>query len=66
LPPVQLDDDEATAVVVSLRSATSHTVTGLAEASVRALVKLDQVLPVRLTDECVIPVLLVLVGEAAR
>ena len=48
MPPLQLDDDEAIAVVVSLRSATSHTVAGLAEASVSALAKLDQVLPRRL------------------
>jgi predicted DNA-binding transcriptional regulator YafY len=50
LPPLQLDDDEAIAVVVSLRSATSHTVSGLAEASVSALAKLDQVLPARLRE----------------
>jgi predicted DNA-binding transcriptional regulator YafY len=50
LPPLQLDDDEAIAVVISLRSATSHTVTGLAEASVSALAKLDQMLPARLRE----------------
>lgn len=50
LPPLQLDDDEAIAIVLSLRSATSHTVTGLAEASVSALAKLDQVLPARLRE----------------
>ena len=50
LPPLQLDDDEAIAVVLSLRSATAHTVTGLAEASVSALAKLDQVLPARLRE----------------
>ncbi len=48
MPPLQLDDDEAIAVVVSLRSATGQSVTGLAEASVSALAKLDQVLPARL------------------
>jgi predicted DNA-binding transcriptional regulator YafY len=48
LPPLLLDDDEAIAVVVSLRSAASHTVAGLSEASVSALAKLDQVLPARL------------------
>ena len=48
LPPLQLDDDEAIAVVVGLRSAASHSVTGLAEASVSALTKLDQILPARL------------------
>src|SRR5207245_75176 len=50
LPPLLLDDDEATAVVVSLRSAASHTVAGLSEASVSALAKLDQVLPARLRE----------------
>ena len=50
LPPLQLDDDEAIAVVVSLRSAASHSVAGLSEASVSALAKLDQVLPARLRE----------------
>jgi predicted DNA-binding transcriptional regulator YafY len=50
LPPLLLDDDEAIAVVVSLRSAASHTVAGLADASVSALAKLDQVLPARLRE----------------
>jgi predicted DNA-binding transcriptional regulator YafY len=50
LPPLLLYDDEAIAVVVSLRSAASHTVAGLAEASVSALAKLDQVLPARLRE----------------
>lgn len=50
LPPLMLDDDEAIAVVVSLRSAASYTVAGLSEASVSALAKLDQVLPARLRE----------------
>ena len=50
LPPLQLDDDEAIAVVLSLRSATAQTVTGLGEASVRALAKLDQMLPAKLRE----------------
>jgi predicted DNA-binding transcriptional regulator YafY len=50
LPPLLLDDDEAIAVVVSLRSAASHTVAGLSEASVSAQAKLDQVLPARLRE----------------
>jgi len=50
LPPLLLADDEAIAVVVSLRSAASHTVAGLSEASVTALAKLDQVLPARLRE----------------
>jgi len=48
LPPLLLDDDEAIAVVVGLRAAATHMVAGLPDASVRALAKLDQVLPARL------------------
>ena len=48
LPPLLLDDEEAVAVAVSLRTAASGTVTGIAEASVRALTKVQQVLPARL------------------
>jgi predicted DNA-binding transcriptional regulator YafY len=48
LPPLLLDDDEAVAVAVGLRTAASGTVTGIEEASVRALAKLQQVLPQRL------------------
>ncbi len=50
LPPLLLDDDEAIAVVLSLRSAAGHTVSGLPEACVSALAKLDQVLPARLRE----------------
>jgi predicted DNA-binding transcriptional regulator YafY len=49
LPPLLLDDDEAVAVAVSLRTAASGTVAGIGEASVRALLKLEQVLPSRLS-----------------
>jgi len=48
LPPLLLDDDEAVAVAVGLRTAASGTVTGIEEASVRALAKLQQLLPSRL------------------
>ena len=48
LPPLLLDDDEAVAVAVGLRTAASGTVTGMEEASMRALAKLQQVLPSRL------------------
>ncbi|MET3987841.1 YafY family protein [Streptomyces sp. PvR034] len=41
LPPLLLDDDEAVAVAIGLR-------TGIGEASVRALAKLERVLPARL------------------
>ena len=45
MPPLLLDDDEAVAVAVGLRAAADGTVTGLEEATVSALAKLDQVLP---------------------
>jgi len=48
LPPLLLDDDEAVAVAVGLRTAASGTVAGIEEASLRALSKLEQVLPARL------------------
>jgi predicted DNA-binding transcriptional regulator YafY len=48
LPPLLLDDDEAIAVAIGLRTAATGTVAGIEEASVRALTKLEQVLPSRL------------------
>lgn len=48
LPPLLLDDDEAVAIAVGLRTAAGGTVSGIEEASLRALIKLEQVLPSRL------------------
>ena len=48
MPPLLLDDDEAVAIAVGLRSAAGAAVAGIEEASIRALVKLEQVLPSRL------------------
>ncbi|MBV2366609.1 HTH domain-containing protein [Streptomonospora sp. NEAU-YY374] len=48
LPPLLLDDEEAVAVAVGLRTAATGTVAGIAETSVRALAKLERVLPARL------------------
>jgi predicted DNA-binding transcriptional regulator YafY len=48
LPPLLLDDAEAVAVAVGLRSAAAGSLTGVEETSVRALAKLEQVLPDRL------------------
>ncbi|WP_461066402.1 helix-turn-helix transcriptional regulator [Streptomyces pseudoechinosporeus] len=48
LPPLLLDDDEAVAVVVGLRTAAGGSVAGIEESSLRALTKLEQVLPARL------------------
>lgn len=48
LPPLLLDDAEAVAVAVGLRAATAVSISGIEETSVRALAKLEQVLPSRL------------------
>lgn len=48
LPPLPLDDDEAVAVAVALRSAAGGGVAGLEDAGLTALAKLQQVLPDRL------------------
>lgn len=51
LPPLLLDDAEAIATAVSLRLAAGGTVAGAGEAALRALTKLDQVMPPRLRAE---------------
>ncbi|WP_204072492.1 helix-turn-helix transcriptional regulator [Planotetraspora phitsanulokensis] len=48
LPPLLLDDEEAVAVAVGLRTAAGGAIAGLEETSLRALAKLEQVLPSRL------------------
>jgi len=48
LPPLLLEDDEAVALAVGLRTAAAGAVTGIEESSLRALAKLEQVLPSRL------------------
>jgi predicted DNA-binding transcriptional regulator YafY len=48
MPPLLLDDDEVIAVSVGLRTATGAGVAGIEEASLRALVKLEQLMPSRL------------------
>ena len=45
MPPLLLDDAEAVAVAVGLRSAASGSIAGIEETSVRALAKLEQILP---------------------
>jgi predicted DNA-binding transcriptional regulator YafY len=45
LPPLLLDDDEAVAIAVSLRSAASGPIAGIEDVSVRALMKIEQLLP---------------------
>ncbi len=48
LPPLLLDDDEAVAVAIGLRGAAAGSVAGIEDSSVRALAKLDRLLPSRL------------------
>ena len=48
MPPLLLDDDEAIAIAVGLSTAARASVTGIEETAVRALVKLEQVLPAHL------------------
>ncbi|HEX2054153.1 MAG TPA: YafY family protein [Actinomycetota bacterium] len=48
MPPLLLDDEEAVAIAVGLRFAAGGSVAGIDDASVRALAKLQQVLPSRL------------------
>jgi predicted DNA-binding transcriptional regulator YafY len=48
MPPLVLDDEEAVAIAVGLRAGAGHALEGVDEASVRALAKLEQVLPARL------------------
>jgi predicted DNA-binding transcriptional regulator YafY len=48
MPPLLLDDEEAVAIAVGLRAAAGTAIEGIEETAVRALVKLEQVLPGRL------------------
>ena len=51
LPPLLLDDDEAVAVAIGLRTAATGSIAGIEETSVRALAKLQQLLPARLRHQ---------------
>ncbi len=48
LPPLLLDDEEAIALAIGLRTAAQGAVAGIADASVRALTKVQQVMPPQL------------------
>src|ERR1700712_4626519 len=48
LPPLLLDDEEAVAVTIGLRTATGNAVAGIEDAALRALAKVERVLPSRL------------------
>jgi predicted DNA-binding transcriptional regulator YafY len=51
LPPLLLDDEEAIAAAVSLLAGAGGAVAGAGEAALRALTKLDRVLPTRLRHD---------------
>lgn len=53
VPPLVLDDEEALAVAVGLVTAAGGGVAGVEDSSMRALVKLEQVLPARLRPRLV-------------
>jgi predicted DNA-binding transcriptional regulator YafY len=48
MPPLLLDDDEAVAIAIGLRTVALNAVAGIDESSIRALAKLEQVMPQRL------------------
>src|SRR5580658_5271912 len=48
MPPLLLDDEEAVAVALGLRCAATGAIEGVEEASVRALSKIEQIMPSRL------------------
>lgn len=51
LPPLILDDEEAVAVAISLHTAASGTVAGVADSALSVLAKLEEVLPTRLRSQ---------------
>ncbi|WP_067699888.1 helix-turn-helix transcriptional regulator [Nocardia jejuensis] len=48
MPPLLVDDEEAVAIALGLRAAAGSAVAGIEEAAVRALTKIEQVLPAKL------------------
>jgi predicted DNA-binding transcriptional regulator YafY len=48
MPPLLLDDEEAVALAIGLRTAAASAIAGIEEASIRALTKVQQVMPPRL------------------
>lgn len=48
MPPLQLDDEEAVAVRLGLCVAAAGTISGIEETALRALTKLEQIMPARL------------------
>ncbi|MCD0447740.1 YafY family transcriptional regulator [Actinocorallia sp. API 0066] len=67
MPPLLLDDEEAVAIAVGLRTAAGGTVAGLEETAIRVLAKLEQIVPARLREsiEALSAVTLPLTGPGA-
>ena len=51
IPPLLLDDEEAVAIAMGLLTAAGGTIAGIEETSLRALAKLEQVLPPRIRKQ---------------
>src|SRR5205814_4393059 len=51
LPPLLLNDEEAVAAAIALRTAASGAVSGVAESALSALSKLERVLPAQLRSQ---------------
>lgn len=51
IPPLLLDEEEAVAIAIGLRTAAGGTVAGIEETSIRALAKLEHVLPPRIRTQ---------------
>jgi predicted DNA-binding transcriptional regulator YafY len=66
MPPLLLDDEEAVAVALGLRAAAEGTVSGVEEASVRALAKIEQILPPRLARRAAALQAMIVTSSAAK
>ena len=50
MPPLLLDDEEAVAIAIGLRTVATNAIAGIDESSIRALAKIEQVMPPRLRN----------------
>lgn len=65
LPPLLLDDEEAVAVALGLRCAATGAIQGVEEVSVRALAKIEQLLPARLARRVALMQTMIVTAPAA-
>lgn len=66
MPPLLLDDEEAVAVALGLRAAAAGTVQGVEESSMRALAKIEQILPPKLARRAAALQAMVVTSVAAK